>query len=118
MFNHKNAAVDGLYPGMTTHRSIANLGLFDVEITIEPQPSGSGGGGYYSPLNVGPTKYKVKIRITRKGKTWEYEQIVGLTTAKVLAKVTKIKIAEPTVSLVKTSMVEQTEVKVKVNVNR
>lgn len=117
MFNHKNAAVEGLYPGMTTHKSIANLGLFDFEITIEPQPpSGFGGGGFYSPLNVGPTKYKVKIKITRKGKTWEYEQIVGLTMAKVLAKVTKIKIAEPTFSIVNTSMVENTEPVIKVKI--
>jgi hypothetical protein len=118
VFDHKNFALNGLYPGMTSTRSIANLGHFEVEVTIEPVGPGFGGGGYYEPYSPSSTKYKVKMRITRKGKTWEYEQIVGSTTAKIIAKVIKVKVAEPAVSVINTSMVSNPEVKVKVNVNR
>jgi hypothetical protein len=116
VFDHKNFATQGLYPGLVSTRSIANLGQFEFEVTIEPIP-GSGGGGFsYTPLSVGPTKYKIRIRVTRKGKTWEYEQIVGLTMAKVVAKVINKKIAEPTISVVNTSMVENKDPVIKVNI--
>jgi hypothetical protein len=73
-----------------------------------------GGGGYGFNFGSDSYKYKVKIRITRKGKTWEYETIVGQTTAKVLAKVIKKRVEAPTVSLVNTSMVESVEPIIKV----
>jgi hypothetical protein len=73
-----------------------------------------GGGGYGFNFGSDSYKYKVKIRITRKGKTWEYETIVGQTTAKALAKVIKKRVEAPTVSLVNTSMVESVEPIIKV----
>jgi hypothetical protein len=97
MFDHRNFALMGLFPGLVTHRSIANLGHFEIEITIEPQPSGGGGGGFYRPTGAGTDKYKIRIRVTRKGRVWEFEKIVGSTMAKVLAKVIKKKVAEPSV---------------------
>lgn len=118
MFDHRNFSVSGLFPGLVTSRSIANLGTFEIEVIIEPVYPGTGGGGYsYTPAGITKDKYKVKIRITRKGKVWEYEKIVGSTTAKVVAKVIGIKVAEPTVHITSKSMVEQTEVKVIANVH-
>lgn len=115
MFDHKNFALNGLFPGLVTTRSVANLGHFEIEVIIEPVAP-SGGGGFYQPLKPSITKYKVKIRVTRKGKVWEYEQIVGSTTAKVLAKVLKKKVAEPIISVVHKSMVEENEPIIKVTI--
>jgi hypothetical protein len=96
VFDHKNFALLGLFPGITSHRSIANLGHFEVEISIQPVYP-SGGGYVYEPIGrTSVDKYKIKIRITRKGKTWEYEKIVGFATASVIAKLVKIEIQEPT----------------------
>lgn len=117
MFDHKNFALNGLFPGLVSTRSVANLGHFEIEVIIEPVPSGGGGGGFYQPQKQVITKYKVKIRITRKGKVWAYEKIVGTTTAKVIAKLLKKKVEIPIVSVSNTSMVEQTEPQIKVTVN-
>lgn len=113
MFFHKNFALNGLFPGLVTHRSIANLGQFEIEITIEPVYTQGGGGGV--PSNVKSDKYKVKIRITRKGKVWKYEQTVGATTANVLAKVIKATVATPTVSVINTIIKEKSEIKINVS---
>ena len=118
MFNHKNFALNGLFPGLVSTRSVANLGHFEIEVIIEPvYPQGGGGGYVPRPLNDRPTKYRIVIRITRNGKTWKYEQIVSTAVAKVTAKLIGKTLVEPTVSVVNTSMVQQNEVKVTANVN-
>ena len=120
MFSHKNFALNGLFPGLVTHRSVANLGHFEIEVTIEPIPytgiSGGGGGGYRQPLGVDRTKYKIRIRITRKGKEWVYEQIVGLTIAKVAARIIKKTVAEPSISIVTKTVSENIEPTIKVTI--
>jgi hypothetical protein len=205
MFDHKNLATGGLYPGRVTHRSVANLGTFEFDVSITEIPitgtesnfvtgsvasssllnrlitgifgtgssgditgssatsinvsgnttagevgsvgysgtgdvtlplssnlargfvgttvayggdlievPGFGGGGYGFNFGSDSYKYKVKIRITRNGKTWEYESEVGSTMAKVIAKVMKTKIAEPSVSYTGISMAESREPQIKV----
>jgi len=110
VFDHKNFALNGLFPGLVTTRSVANLGHFEIEVTI----TSTGGGGAIFPLGNKSNKYKVRIRVTRNGKTWEYESEVGSTMAKVIAKVMKTKIAEPSVSYTGISMAESREPQIKV----
>jgi hypothetical protein len=86
MFDTRNMATLGLYPGLTTLRSIANMGHFEVEIIIEPEVPSFTGGGASGPWTVPQTKYLLKIRVSRKGKTWEYNSKLNQSTAKVLAK--------------------------------
>lgn len=90
MFDHKNFATGGFFPGRVTARSIANLGSYEIEVTIEPvQPSrGGGGGADYRPLK--KDKYKIRIRISSKKKVWEYETITNSITARVVAKLSGI----------------------------
>lgn len=139
MFNHKSFATEGLFPGLVTHRSIANLGSFEFEIelilldvegsgkvgnvegsgSVVPPiitPEGGGGGLLWEPARFGTNKYKVRIRITRKDKTWEYETDVSQATAKVLAKMLQTRVEKPTVSISNISMVENVEPKIKVTV--
>lgn len=88
MFDHRNFALLGLYPGLVSTFSVAGLGQLEITLTpIEPEfQPGLGGGGYYGPRISSPTKYLLKIRITRKGKTWESQSTISSTFAKVLAK--------------------------------
>ena len=118
MFNHKNFALNGLFPGLVTTRSVANLGSFEIEVIIEPVTPSGGGGGFYHPLKPSDTKYKVKIRVTRNGKLWEYEKVVGSTIARVVAKVIRKKLAEPSILVTNTSMVENTEPVIKVTIKK
>ncbi len=97
MFDHKNFATGGFFPGRVTTRSIANLGSFEIEVIIEPvQPTG-GGGGYYQPSK--KDKYKIRIRVSSKGRKWEYESIVNSLTAKVVAKLSGITLKAPEVQV-------------------
>lgn len=92
MFNHKNFATGGLFPGLVSTRSIANLGHFDIEIIIEPVYPGTGGGFGIAK----PDKYKVTFRVTTKnGKVWNYSKTVSVATARVVARISKIKMEEP-----------------------
>jgi len=93
-FDHRNYAVEGLYPGLVTTRSVANLGSFEIEVIIQPEPQGGGGGYYYEDVVPGKREYRVKIKVTRKGKVWNYEKVVNNFTAKVLAKLLKVKLPE------------------------
>lgn len=115
VFDHRNFATQGLYPGLVSTRSVANLGHFEIQVIIEPV---SQGGGGWAPVGLSYDKYRIRIIVTRKGKTWEYEQIVSSTTAKIVAKVLKKKVAEPTIS-VNSRIIESNEPEIKVtHVNR
>lgn len=96
MFNHKSFATLGLYPGLVSTRSVANLGHFEVEVIIEPvQPSGGGGFAQSKPI----TKYNVRIVVRSNNKVWDYQTTVNKTTARVIAKVIRKKLPEPEIVL-------------------
>jgi hypothetical protein len=85
-------ALNGLFPGLVTTRSVANLGVFEIEVIIEPTYPG-GGGGYVPGAK--PDKYKVTIRVTMKnGRVWNYSRVVTNTIARVIAKLTGVKFEE------------------------
>lgn len=97
MFNHKSFATGGLFPGLVTTRSVANLGSFEIEVIIEPVSPGVGGGGYHQPVKA---KYKIKIRVTRKNKVWDFESEITDVTARVMAKILRVELKkEPTVQV-------------------
>lgn len=96
MFEHKNLAVQGLFPGQVTTRSIANLGTYETEVIIEPViPHSSGGGGWGgfvpAPLHRKPTHFRVTVRIKYNGKWYEDTQIVDEKQARVIATLKGIK---------------------------
>lgn len=80
-------AVHGLYPGIVSTRSIANLGHFEIEVIIEPVAPGGVGGGYGGSRK--SEDYKITIRVTRKGKLWTQSYVVKKVVAKVFARILK-----------------------------
>ena len=85
MFHHRNMAVNGLFPGLTTTRSVSNLGTFETVVIIQPVVSNGGGG--YVPVRRGqrPDRYKVTVRVSYDGKTHEDSVIVDDIEARVQA---------------------------------
>lgn len=97
---------------MTT-RSIANLGAYEVEVIIEPVRPLYGGGGFVpgAPLD----KYKIKIRITKDGKSWRYEQTVSNRSARVLARLLRVKMPEePTITVYSATAASSPPIDIKV----
>lgn len=94
----------GLYPGLVSTYSIAALGQFEIELVpVFPDiPLGGGAGLLLSPK---PVKYLLKIRVSRKGKTWNHESKISVSTAKVIAKFLGREL--PTVAVVDTRVIEQ-----------
>lgn len=86
MFYHRNLALNGLYPGVTSIRSISNMGMFETTVIIEPVKS-SGGG--YVPVAKGekPDRYRVTIRVIVNGKKYEETYIVDDHEARIMANV-------------------------------
>lgn len=113
MFDHRNLATEGLYPGLVSTFSIAVLGTLEIEVIIEPVVPSFGGGGVVLPRK---DKYKIKIRVKRKDKVWNYESIVSSTTARVIAKLMKVEKKEPEVVLenVTARVKQDTEPQIKV----
>ena len=99
MFDHRNLATEGLYPGLVSTFSMAVLGLLEIEVIIEPVAPSFGGGGYGGVVLPRKDKYKLRIIVRRKGKTWNYETIITDTTARVIAKIAKVKKKEASVVL-------------------
>lgn len=86
-----------------------------ASVTQLYQPSG--GGGYdYVPLSIGTDKYKIKIRVSRNGKIWEYEADADRNFAKVLARILSTRKESVSVSLDNISMVESIEPTIKVTI--
>ena len=115
MFDHRNFATMGLFPGLVTTFSIAAMGQLEISLTpIEPVFEPGLGGGYYgSQFKQSATKYLLNIRITRKGRTWEQQSTISHTAAKVIAKFLGREL--PAVSLLHSQVVnkETPEVEVK-----
>lgn len=87
-FDHESMATQGLFPGKVTTRSIANLGHFKLEVIIEKLPRGGAGtAGRTTKLRNRPEKdkYKITMRVYYKTRVWEYEAVVGVVRAKVMA---------------------------------
>lgn len=114
MFNHKSFATGGLFPGLVTTRSIANLGSFEVEVIIEPVVVTGGGGAVFGPIRK-KDKYKITIRVSSKKKTWKYETVVNNITAKVVAKLTGITMMKPEVTIDNITVIEKTTPTIKVD---
>jgi len=105
VFDHRNLATEGLYPGLVSTFSIAVLGALEIEVIIEPVVPSVGGGGFGVVLPR-KDKYKLRIIVRRKDKTWNYETIISSTTARVIAKLNRVKRVEPQI------VVESSAVKV------
>jgi hypothetical protein len=90
MFDKENLALGGLFPGLVTTNSIANLGTFTVEVIIQPVVSNGGGG--WVPVSRGqrPDRYLVTVKITYDGETYETSKVVDDDRAKIDAKLNGI----------------------------
>ena len=115
MFLHRQLATSGLHPNGLTHRGIANLGTFEVEVIIVPipQPTG-GGGGYNRPL---PRQFRVTVRVRFNGKIYEDSQIVDEHRARVIAKfrgITNFSTSSPMVSVNGVQITEEKEIQIRV----
>lgn len=92
-FDHENFAVNGLYPGLVTTRSIANIGHLEIEIVIEGlAPPGIADT---TRLSKKKDKYKVTIRVTYKSRVYEYSSIVGEWLANIYAKLICVELKKP-----------------------
>jgi hypothetical protein len=113
VFDPRSFATDGLYPGLFSTLSFAVIGAFDVEVTIVPVTPTGGGGGYSAPIK---PKYKIRIKVTRKNRVWNFESEINDRTARVIAKVLKIdKKKEPEVKVTSASVkTNEPSVKVKI----
>ena len=115
MFLHRQLATEGLNPNGLTHRGIANLGTFEVEVIIVPIPHPTGGGGGYNrPL---PRQFRVTVRVRFNGKVYEDSQIVDEHRARVIAKFRGIKMfsrTSPMVSVNGIQIMEEKEIQVRV----
>ncbi len=117
MFDHVNFAVDGLMPGFFNHASIANGGVFDVQVTIEPVIPAPGGGyvPWTNASQVKPDRYRVTVVVTINGKKYSDSQVVDDNQARVIAKFNGIEFDETTtmISVNGVQVIgEQTQVKI------
>ena len=85
-------AASGLFPGLKSTLSIANLGHFEREVIIEPVVRSGGGGYVRAPIGMKPDRYRVTVRVKFKGKWHEETRIVDDNEARVEAKINGIKV--------------------------
>lgn len=109
-------AVQGLSPNEITRRSVANLGTYEIEVIItpEPTPSYSGGGGFSRPL---PRLFRITVRVRFNGKTYEDTKVVDEKRARVIANLKGIKsfsMDSAMVSVNGIQIFEQEEITIKV----
>ncbi len=111
MFDHRNLATEGLYPGLVSTFSIAVLGALEFEITLEK----IGGGGFGGPV-LRKDKYRLSIVVRRKDRTWKYETVISQTFARVIAKLENVKKKEPSIVVesVRARVEEMTEPTIRV----
>ena len=114
-FDHENFALNGLYPGLVTTRSIANIGHLKVEVIIEPL--GRGGPVDTTDLSKRKDKYKVTIRVTYKSRVFEYYREVGRWEANIYAKMLGVELMtppDPTITMESVAVKDPEEITVKV----
>lgn len=120
MFDTRNMAMDGFYPGLTQPFSIAMLGVHETEVIITPViPSTQGGGGFVgAPLHIRAKHFKVTVRIKYNGVWYEDTQIVDEKQARVIAELKGIKsfsTGNVMVSVNGVQIFEQEQIQVTVN---
>lgn len=116
-FDHENFALNGLYPGLVTTRSIANIGHLKVEVIIEPIVGGRTGPASTTDLSKRKDKYKVTIRVTYKTKIYEYSREVGRWEANIYAKMLGVELMtppDPTITMESVTVKDPEEITVKV----
>lgn len=118
MFNHKQLALDGMYPGLQQTFQIALRGEFDTEVIIEPVAPLPGGG--WAPANKGTLAkhFRVTVRVKFNGKWYQDSQIVDEYKARVIAYLRGIHIFsqdDTTVSINGKQVTEQKLIEVVVN---
>lgn len=114
-FDHENMAVQGLYPGLVTTSSVANLGHFKIEITVSPL--GRGGPADTTDLSKKKDKYLVTIRVTYKTRVYEYSREVGKWEANVYAKMLGVELMtppDPTITMESVTVKQPEEITVEV----
>lgn len=120
MFDHKNLALDGCYPGFVNNQSMVNLGVYRSEVTIFPvyeEISGGGGYSHYSPtIRKNPKYYIVIIQVFFDGKTYEEKRHVDEKEARIIAKLHGMVFKkEPIVAVNGLQILEQTQVEILIN---
>lgn len=113
MFDHRNFALNGLYPGLVSTFSVATIGQFQIEVEFIPDISGGGGAGYAGTPSNKHTKYLLRIKVSRKGKAWNFESKISNTTAKVLAKFIQQELPSVVVTDIHLQNKEQPEIEAK-----
>lgn len=80
-------ATMGLYPGLVSTWSIANLGHYETEVIIEPVSPSVGGGYVPTPPGMKPDRYRVTVRVKFNGKWYEETRYEDDLQARVTAKI-------------------------------
>lgn len=86
MFDHRNYASNGFYPGLYEPFSAANNGILDKEVIITPVIRDTGGGGGWVPsLSGKPDRYRVEVKLRYNGKEYIDSKIVDDNEARIIA---------------------------------
>lgn len=118
MFDHKNMAVDGMYPGLQSTFQIAMSGVFETEVIITPVVPTGGGGFVSAPLHLRAKHFRVTVRVKYNGVWYEDTQVVDEKQARVIAQLKGIKSFSPgnvMVSVNGVQIFEQEQIQVTVN---
>ena len=108
MFDHRSYATEGLFPGLVSTRSVANLGAYIFEVIIELLPGGAGRSPIAGQRHE-KDKYKITIRVRHKDRVWSIESIVGKLTAQIAARLLRTKLVEPEVAVTSVTVAESVE---------
>lgn len=98
MFDHRSYATEGLFPGLVSTRSIANLGAFIFEVIIELVEPAAGRSPIARP-QYEKDKYKITIRVRHKDRIWSIDSVVSKLTAQIAARLLRTQLVEPNVEV-------------------
>jgi len=98
-FDHENMAVQGLFPGLVTTQSVANLGHFKLEVVIVAPEGGPPGVADTTritpPRRKEKDKYTVSIRVSYKTRIWYYQSEVDTWMATIVARLVGKQLNKP-----------------------